>query len=86
MRRNNRPHSRETAEARAADESHQKSLGLIGHRMSNRNAITARLSSSGQQEVVSNLPRDFFDSPTASLRRRLNIDRTNCDPEAKPIG
>ena len=74
IRNPNRAHSRESAQASSANEPHQKGLGLIGHCVSNRNAITACFASGCEQEVVSNLAGYLLDPSPASFGNRANID------------
>jgi hypothetical protein len=57
---------------------------LIGHRVSDRDAIAACFISDRQQEIVPNLSCYLLDSSTRSLCGAANIDGADCDLEPKP--
>jgi hypothetical protein len=74
MRRTDRAHRREPTQSSATNEPHQKGLSLIGHCVSDRDAIATGLIGDSQQEVVSNLSRDLLDASTGTQCSRTNID------------
>jgi len=86
MRRHNWAHRREPAKTRAANQPHQKGLGLVVHRMSDRDTIAFGVIGDSQQEVVSNLTSHLLDASPGTSGCRLYVNLANRDLKPKFLG